>query len=253
MEKHRDVNVQSQTRTTRVGVLVANWFIKAGAKQKLIAFGLVLTLGSIGLLYYDPPPADKSFMTDIPCAPPCWQNLTPEMSTRTDVESFIKDLSPSEKETLAGSGVMPPSLWDFFGGGRKMYSWTNRLEVARRIEVEHNRVVFIVVGIDFVLPLETVVAHFGTPEYIFTQVTYYHHAGMFYELEVYYPHQGIVFRSVLDAQETGEVRPDMLADEVCFFAPGDLENYFKGAGYTSGYMDKHMRSIKPWPGFGRIQ
>jgi hypothetical protein len=48
----------------------------------------------------EPPPLDTSFLTGDPCEPPCWQGLTPGVSTEDEVEEFLGSSKLVEQSSI---------------------------------------------------------------------------------------------------------------------------------------------------------
>ena len=212
--------------------------------RRLLYWGLLLALAVVSAGCNAFIPADTSLISGTPCAPPCWQNLTPGVSTMADVERFVGGLRASEQERLE-TGTDP--------AGYKLFTWFGAKNgKTRLISVDEDRVKLILIAPDFDLNLGTVVDHFGPPESLFAIHGGYGHGGT-YRLELYYPQQGLAFESRPGIEYLGEVRPDMSVYTIYYFASGDLANYFDGQGWTDDYVDAIMRYVQPWPGFGQIE
>lgn len=52
---------------------------------------LVMIIAACSKVFYDSK-ADKSFLTNLPCAPPCWYGLIPGEATKADVLKTLKEL-----------------------------------------------------------------------------------------------------------------------------------------------------------------
>lgn len=210
--------------------------------KRLLCCGGLLGL-TVALLGCNPfVPADTSLISGTPCAPPCWQNLTPGVSTQADVEQFVNnDLLPGEQKTLI---IPDPS------DSRKIFTWLSaRSRVPRWIVVMDDRVTLIDFVPDFSLDMGTVVEHFGPPELLDARSSRFD--GAYEEIWLYYPQKGLVFWCDLDMDEISDkIEPGMKVDRVKYFEPGDLANYLiKGEGWTRNGLDLLMRRLKPWPGF----
>jgi hypothetical protein len=179
------------------------------------------------------------------CAPPCWQNLTPGISTEAEVERFVKRLPPSEQETLRLNTFTP---------GRRLYGWIDAdKKGGKGIDVVDGRVALIELRPpEFDLRLGTVVERFGPPEFLFARIGCLGHGGC-YRLELLYPQQGLAFESWPDMGNADKISPDMLVSAAFYFEPGSLEDYWiKGKGAPPENWAFDRRYIQPWPGFGPI-
>jgi hypothetical protein len=54
---------------------------------------------------------DDSFVTDAPCAAPCWHNITPGVSSNDDVRAQLQDSPFVQEGTLSYSAVLQRDVW----------------------------------------------------------------------------------------------------------------------------------------------
>lgn len=208
--------------------------------KKPICCGLLLVviLSACNLLV----PADASVISGIPCAPPCWQNLTPGESTLDDVYRFLNGLRKSEQKTIKMSSTddgIAIFSWDSArnGGERRVYVNVNEKRLML-IEIHHP---------EFDLRLGAVVDHFGPPDSMYAEVNNYAD-GSLYIIQIYYSDQGLVFESVPSVEDMGRIRSDMSVNTIYYFAPGDLANFF--GPWNADFATKHIvPNVRPWFGF----
>lgn len=218
---------------------------------------MLLLLLVIVVWYYVLWPADRSLLTWEPCAPPCWQNLTPGLSTEQDVMHYISNLPKMEQSRLTTY-----SHYSERCGVVQAYRWTGgRNGAFREIVVREGRVRLIEVAPDYNLRLGAVVDRFGPPEYMSADLGL-GDDGSIYIIEVYYPQQGLTFELRPKVQDAGEIRPDMSIRTVSYSMPGDdllsyLLNWSSGCSQWEDIqkaVEAKMRfSIQRWQGFGKIE
>lgn len=187
--------------------------------------------------------ADTSLFSDTHCSPPCWQNLTPGISTLTDVQQFLNGLQTNEQKTIKVIGSKDE---DVFGWVSAQSGGT------RQVCVKAERLTMIeIIRPDVDLQLGMVVDYFGPPEYLYAAAEAH---GEIYVIHLYYPSQGIAFISLPKVKNMGDIKPDMLVDEIHYFVPGDLASYSSSRCWGADYITRSViPNIQPWSGFGRVQ
>ncbi len=198
---------------------------------------------------------DAGLLTGKPCKPPCWQNLTPGVSTTDDVERFLMNLDPkkwpSREEEVYKSSCRWMRISDKLG---------IKVNTLFDLYLDNGKLTFIGSRPPVVIRLKEIVDRFGTPEY-FQSVLAIGPDGQYYILEVYYPSQGLAFLlNPNQDKDVGYIKSGMLVDFIEYFPPGDLQSYFTAkysceggqegaAAYALEIIEKY---IQPWSGFGKV-
>jgi hypothetical protein len=198
---------------------------------------------------------DSGLFTGKPCKLPCWNDLTPGVSSATDVDQFIQGLSlekwPARDTHVYETGCQLVQIAD--KPGTKVNAFVN-------MNVDNGRLTYIQSVHDNMPSLQQIVNHLGPPEY-FEALQVIGPDGEFYALTIYYPKQGIVFKVSVDQKDLGFIKPDMVVSDIQYFAPGDLHSYFL-AGYSCAVGQEGAEShaqieipnyIQPWSGFGEVK
>jgi len=223
--------------------------------RKLIIL-LFLTLLSTTACNTSKSEIDSGLFTGHPCEAPCWQGLTPGLSSIQDVEQFVNTLNPnnwpSKEEITYDSGCKLILLHDT----------TNNQNVHASLDlsIEEGKLTFIQSFHSNMLSLEQVVNHFGYPEYI-KAILAVGPDGDSYILEIYYPSKGVGFKVRPNKNDVGFIKPTMLIDTVQYFATGDLLSYMTdkyscNLGYDAAITTAQAQIAEftqPWPGFGKVQ
>ncbi len=198
---------------------------------------------------------DAGLLTGRPCTPPCWQNLTPGVSTTDDVERFLKNLDPKKWPGRREKGYKSGCRWlrisDELGiEGNTIFD----------LYLDNGKLTFIMSSPPALPHLKEIVDRFGTPEYL-QAVLAVGPDGQLYILEVYYPSQGLAFLVKPNQnKDVGYIKSGMLVDFIEYFPPGDLQSYFTakyscfvGQESASSYgQDIIKKYIQPWSGFGKV-
>jgi hypothetical protein len=222
-------------------------------KWRLYVFAITLfliscTTNNLGL--------DSGLFSGKPCAAPCWQNLTPGKSTATDVDRFIKTLSPTawpEEITLAGGpNCQTRQIADNVS--------PRPATTVADFQIEDEKLTLIQSSPAHPPNLAELQAHLGPPEF-FKALLAIGPDGSNYAIEVYYPSQGLAFIIAPDQNDVGYIKPSMIVATIQYFAPGSLLSYFIVsescvAGMAKAQADAPLviaQFVQPWSGFGAVK
>jgi hypothetical protein len=196
---------------------------------------------------------DTGLFTGLPCKPPCWQNLTPGISTSEDVDRFLHNLSLDEwpERNLIDSGHNSESI--------RLIDKTDTVVIF--LLLENGKLMFIDSYHRIDIRLIQIVDHFGPPEYVRAELAFTPDSKI-YIFEVFYPTMGLAFDIDPDQEkDVGYIRESMSITGIHYSSPGDLLSYFlnsySGIGFSqedtlkSAQID--MQYTQPWPGFGEVK
>ncbi len=197
---------------------------------------------------------DSGLFTGKPCKAPCWNGLTPGVSTSKDVDQFIQGLSikkwPDKDSIVYPTGCKMVQIVDRPG---------NPVNAFVNMNVDNGKLTYIQSVHDDLPSLQQIVNHWGPPEY-FEALHVIGPDGEGYGLTIYYPKQGVVFRVSVDLKDLGFIKPDMVVSDIQYFEPGDLLSYFLahyscdvGQEGAKSYAQIHIANIQPWSGFGEVK
>ncbi len=223
--------------------------------KRAIAVGLVLCIGFIFVLIAFPyvrrllPPttSDESILTQRPCRVPCWQGLTPGVSTRDSVKKLIDT-----------NEFIP--IWDIEESqGYLRWYWTSYHNGIFRFD-DTDTLVSMEIYPNFQFPIREVINIYGEPEAIHAQWgnTNTIDVPARIRIHLYFPKDGMI----IDAQFESSS-----ADS--FAIPTDLRGYgykildnehgLEGLVRSRHHLDDDELSqfitdelILGWPGFGAI-
>ncbi len=206
------------------------------------------------LMACTPANLDSGLFTGKPCKLPCWNGLTPGLSTATDVDQFMQGLSiktwPARRTYVHETGCKTIQIAD------RTFPTVNTF---LSMNVDHGRLTYIQSVHDNMPNLQQIVDHLGPPEY-FEALHVIGPDGESYQLTIYYPKQGVVFEVLVDLKDLGFIKPDMVVSDIEYFEPGDLHSYFLAAYLCAVGQDGaastaqiHIANIQPWSGFGAVK
>ncbi len=217
------------------------------------ALVLFLTLVTLTGCATDYSRMDSGLLTGKPCRVPCWNGLTPGVSTASDVDRFVQGLSlktwPARDTLVYDTGCRLVKIAD--KPGTPVNAFVD-------MHVDNGKLVYIESVHDHMPSLQQIVDHLGPPEY-FEALHVIGPDGEAYMLDIYYPQQGVVFGVFVNLKDLGFIRPEMLVSGIEYYEPGDLFSYFL-ARYACSLGEEgaasnapiHMAMIQPWSGFGTV-
>jgi hypothetical protein len=199
-----------------------------------------------------PTPIDRSFLTDEPCAAPCWYGLTPGKSKTADVQRVLAELPFVDQAAITqyGSGVT---------GGSIEISFQCRKDKERRdwIIIQGGIVQKIALSLQYSLTFGEVVEKLGPPDYVWVS-NWGDTTG--YIVDLYYVQQGIVVGRLKERADRyinwsdGSVvlAEEMEAASLIYSSPSpSLRDDLASQGIPSDEVEQLLKRIPPWPGWGK--
>lgn len=204
-----------------------------------------------------PQPVDMSLLSGDPCAPPCWQHITPGVTSTVEAlaqlmrSPFVKknSLSGVSDEMIEELGIrVTYSSWESAAG-----PWDKYFQITRNYIYFHNdTVLWIKVFLEYELTAGQVVEKYGVPKGIF--FTPGPHGEK--HISLYYPHQGLsleVLSPRISPQEWERkvviISEDLKITKAIYFIPDSTEGeWFVRRWHTLGKMP-----LVQWRGFGEYK
>ncbi len=208
---------------------------------------LILLLGII-LVSCAPKPNQPSIFDNPICQSPCWQNITPGVTTKNDALIILSELSfvqqPMVDPKYSAVGyddIINFSLYqgepNFIAGW--MYILDDKVSM---MGFENN------LG-----TMQHLIELFGAPQSILVLRT-----DLFDQVTFVNPQSGILFyRKYVGSYsvETSELTPETAITGVAFFDPHEYERVLN-SGILSAYKlsaDETINNLRPWNGYGSIK
>jgi hypothetical protein len=177
------------------------------------------------------------------CKYPCWENITPGITTKADVVAILTDLEIIKQPFIdgkrPGGGFDDYIYFDFAGemsGGR---GW---------IDFREDKVILISLEGRWDLTIQEAISSFGIPQSVLAE-----RAGEFEAISFFYPQDGIVFGRRF-SQGPSEVRPKDHIYEVNFFDPTQYEQLLEAGffNYSAISASEVFQRMRNWEGYGTI-
>lgn len=175
----------------------------------------------------------QGILTGIPCAPPCWQNITPGDSITAD-------------EIISLLGTIPGISGYRIRGGSIEWSWRWYRSNIHENTIYLNRqtLELIALKVDTKLTVEQILDKYGFPEATHIALT-----GLpehqYVLVRLFYPLQGVVFAARLSEQRP-VLKPTTKIFEVQYTIPAESLSSWETA--VADWLPTHHL----WPGYGNL-
>jgi hypothetical protein len=197
---------------------------------------------------------DSSLLTSQTCKAPCWQNLTPGISTMTDVNEFLGKLSmqdwPNRMDRTEPAGCINKRLIekDILFGQHGLID----------LHIEDGYLTYIGSVPKMVFHLGQITDKLGPPQYIEPILAIGPEANTYF-LTILYPDKGLSFEIDTSNYEQGKIDREMQVKFIEYSRPGDLISYYKyknsclmGAKTDSFSLDYIAKYVRTWKEYGRV-
>ena len=220
-------------------------------RSRAVLLSLGLLILGMCVCCGEPPPLDTSLLTGEPCEPPCWQGLTPGVSTEDQVNEFLRT-SPFVQRTTIYRGSVTRGA-EIVGVSIDWLSTAN-VQGARAINsfhVEDGVLQDIIVYLDSGATLEELLEVYGPPDGILAGRTRVESTRV--DVVLLYPEHGFIAFLSLPAHDPS-LQPDSRLSWLWYFRAAPLDRFLelaREAGFFSGSVD--VESFRNWEGYGPIQ
>jgi hypothetical protein len=206
-------------------------------KKRRILFLILVSVGYT-LVGCQPPPPKPTLFDTSPCKAPCWQNVTPGLTSEQDAMLIF--------DKFADKGPYP--RFDKIPGYEDIY-WFDTSD-------ENSIFVYILDGkisemdfqgyFDSPITLQHAIELFGEPESVLVE-----DAPERYEVRLFNLTKGIAFGwPGPGISKYGEINPDTEVGMVWFFDPSQSDLFLNAKYLGSGIGIK--KQFRPWNGYGKI-
>jgi hypothetical protein len=192
--------------------------------------------------------ADRSLLTDSPCAAPCWQGIIPGKTSKSQAIQILRNNMYVKEDSLqeAGTSEWGGATWQWRVPGRRLQpgiSW------------QDDTVQEITLGLTYDLTIEQVVNKFGPPEALIASK-----GGVpehwYWIINLYYSQIGVQFKAYT-REFSSLLEPSTQVGVAQLFAPISLEeriaNVYGGdTTSTERILAHEMDLIRPWKGYGDL-
>lgn len=214
----------------------------------VIGLGVVVLAWQLRLAYLRKTLVDRSLLTDVPCAAPCWQGIVPGTTTSSQALEILEN-SPYVKQGSIRTGSRD-------GSGRATWYYTiPGFYGENEITWEDNIVQDISLSIAYEMTLSDLIDKFGSPEALVADSCPLQQAC--FTVNLFYSQVGMSVGCSVDLG-TPRIEPTTRIHSVSFYIPMSVEErymylYRYGEPQTVERIIAHLRkTIRPWRGYGGL-
>jgi hypothetical protein len=206
---------------------------------------LILILAGLVLTGCELQPNRPNIFENPVCKPPCWQNITPGVTTKAEA---LEILSNSEVVEQRISDLHRPIGRFDNEIGFTMYKGDNLF--AGSILILNDRVSLIGFEYKLNITLRRAMELFGAPQSILVV-----RAGEFDAITLLNPQAGMAFGYRFHMDESSKISPEDEIDYLVFFDPNQYELALDSGFFSYAEMsaDIALKSMRPWEGYGSVE
>lgn len=214
----------------------------------MIGLGAVILVCQLRLAYLRRALVDRSLLTNVPCAAPCWQGIVPGATTSSQALEILEN-SPYVKQNSIRTGSRN-------GSGRATWYWSipgfyGENEMTWKDDIVQD----IGLSIAYELTLNEIINKFGPPEALIADQCPLQQAC--FTVSLFYPQVGMAIGCSVDLGNP-QIKPTTRIYGVSFYMSMSVEEryayvYRYGDPQTAERILAHLReTIRPWQGYGNL-
>lgn len=220
-------------------------------KYRFLGFLFFLTLVLGGCDLND----DQSFLSEMVCEPPCWQGITPGVTTKEEALLILKGLPGIGPNSISTHGE-PWWIFDDI-----LYFEHSSRDWDGEVYILNSKVVIIDFYGDLGINFSEAIDQIGKPEFVINIPT---HGGVpghptaVYSITAFEPNRGIGYTfntGDLPKRNRSELSPDTPITLVSYFDPDRYDELLEGEMFSMGFLGKEetLKYLQPWSGYGSIE
>ncbi|HUW96182.1 MAG TPA: hypothetical protein VMW58_10380 [Anaerolineae bacterium] len=216
----------------------------------LVSLGLLILGLCVGC--GEPPPLDMSLLTGGPCGPPCWQGLTPGVSTEEEVNDFLRSSELVDQSSIF-RGDMTRGRGEVVGTTIQWWSTANMSNVPRqfgnRSVIKDGMLQYMTIWVDSEVTLQDLLETYGAPAKFTAWLEGVE--SPYVRVTLFYPRHGFEATLIIRQGEV-ELTPDGEIVSVWYFrSASQIEDYLRlcrDIGYPCAVED----TLQDWHGYGPL-
>ena len=198
----------------------------------------------------NPIPQQSTVITDQTCLPPCWNNITPGLTTANEAETILRNADTGDPQSVVREintidGWYDTIYWrwqDFSRGYLLLQNDTVWLLSFSENEGRSTET------------LSQAIEKYGEPEFVFSMLDT--NNPRWGEIMFEYPQQGLIFSYVSHDEEEmyrTVLRPETPISIIVYFSPEDYQRFQATFSPPQEWTQKEiLGSQYPWNGYGNI-
>jgi len=198
-------------------------------------------------------PVDTSLLTGEPCEPPCWQGLTPGVSTEEEVNNFLLSSELVDQSSIF-RGAVTLGTGEVVGTTIQWWSGANMSSVPRQFGndfiIEDGLLQHMTIWVDCEATLQDLLERYGAPDNFTAWMLPYAPPNV--KVTLFYPRHGFEC-TLLIAQDDVQLRPDSQIVRVWYFRSASQTREYLRLSRDIGYRTGGEDTLQDWHGYGPIE
>ncbi|NIN64367.1 MAG: hypothetical protein GTO63_06635 [Anaerolineae bacterium] len=200
----------------------------------------------------EPPSVDTSLLTGEPCEPPCWQGLTPGVSTEEEVNEFVRTSELVDRTTLF-RGDITRGTGEVVGVSVQWWSRADTAGVPRQFgnsfSIKDGILQYMTIFLDVEVTVEDLLERYGPPDKFSAYMVGAHPAWV--ELTLYYPEYGFMSELIIPPDDV-RLTPEREVLYVWYFRAAPLEEFLE-MSRDIGHPTVSDDVLQDWQGYGPME
>jgi hypothetical protein len=192
------------------------------------------------------------------CLPPCWEQITPGMTTKSDAWSILSANSAIQQPIYDRQTSIPARFESVI-----MFSLSDDKQQNGSLYIRDGKVAMMEFSLDSDLPLQRAIEIFGQPESVLV-----YRGGEYVGVSFFLPQKGIAYAYTSWAQSQNfrniwgeppdwvfhEIRSDVGINFLAYFVPNKTEPVLDSGFLSFGEFDASttLQRLYPWDGYKSI-
>ena len=197
-------------------------------------------------------PVDTSLLTGEPCEPPCWQGLTPGVSTEEEVNDFLRSSELVDQSSIF-RGELTRDRGEVVGTTIQWWSTANMSNVPRQFGndclIMEGLLQGSIIWLDSEVTLQDLLERYGAPAKFTAWMEGVE--SPYVKVTLFYPRHGFEATLIIRQGEV-ELRPESEIVRVWYFrSASQIEDYLRLCREI-GYPCASEDTLQEWHGYGPI-
>ena len=200
----------------------------------------------------EPPPLDMSLLTGEPCEPPCWQGLTPGVSTEEEVNHFLRSSELVDQSSIF-RGDMTRGRGEVVGTTTQWWSTANMSSLPRQFGndcvIMQGVVQHLTIWVDSEVTVRDLLERYGAPD----KFTAWREGveRSYVKVSLFYPRDGFEAILIIPHYDV-QLRPESQIVRVWYSRSASQIDEYLRLCREMGYPCAVEDTLQDWHGYGPI-
>jgi hypothetical protein len=220
-------------------------------KFEIIALCLIILLSLTGCKVQ----RSNSFLSNLACPPPCWEDIRPGETTVEQTLVILQQLPDIDQKEISTHG----EAWNTFENIIYFHILSKKIDGFAYILDQKVALLLFVGELD--ITFDEASQKIGLPKFVINIPTYSGPPGIpsvGYSITAFDPEKGIGYSyntaEIVKAMQA-EVEPDIPIRMIIYFDPRSYDHLLDGGIFSMSLLNRNdtLKNIRPWDGYGPIE